>query len=55
MEGMEKRKHARFVGQSYLSAGRYGYRFVSAKDKYITREVMRDLYKVFKPIYKNYE
>lgn len=49
------KKVAKFVGQSYLSSGRYGFRFVSAKDKHVSREIARDLRKVFKPIYKNYE
>ncbi len=45
----------KFVGQSYLSAGRYGFRFVTARDKHLIRKSMNDLRKVFKPIYKNYE
>jgi hypothetical protein len=49
------RKVAKFVGQSYVSAGRYGFRFVSALDKHWSREIVRDLRKIFKPIYKNYE
>lgn len=49
------RKTAKFIGQSYLSAGRYGFRFVTAKDKHLSREIARDLKLVFTPIYKNYE
>lgn len=46
---------AKFVGQSYLSYGRYGFRFVSAKDKHLSREIARDLRKVFIQKYKNHE
>lgn len=45
----------KFVGQSYLSFGRYGFRFVSATDKYRTRKLFNTFRQVFKPIYKNYE
>jgi hypothetical protein len=50
-----ERRAGKFVGQSYLSGGIYGFRFVSARDKHITRKVMSDLRKVFTPKYKNYE
>lgn len=49
------RKVAKFVGQSYVSCGRYGFRFVSAKDKHWYRLIFRDLRKIFKTNYKNYE
>ena len=52
---MDKRKVAKFIGQSYLSVGRYGFRFISAWDKHFTRKASREIYKVFKPIYRNDE
>lgn len=49
------RRPAKFIGQSYISCNRYGFRFVNAKDKHLSRQIARDLKLIFKPIYKNYE
>lgn len=51
---MEKRV-GKFVGQSYLSAGKYGFRYESVRHKYIVRRIANDLRKVFTPKYKNHE
>lgn len=45
----------KFVGQSYITSGRYGFRYESAKHKHISRAIARDLKKVFTQKYKNYE
>lgn len=45
----------KFVGQSYLSFGRYGFSYKTAKDKHLIRRSINNLRKVFKRKYKNYE
>jgi hypothetical protein len=46
---------AKFVGQSYITSGRYGFRYESAKHKHISRAIARNLKRLLTPIYKNYE